>query len=72
MSALLEQCFQSVDETRDTILARWKRLTDIDSGSSDKAGVDAVSRLVEDEPRTLGFSVRVIKIMPSLIFCSAA
>lgn len=60
MSALLEQCFQSVDETRDAILARWKRLTDIDSGSSDKAGVDAVSRLVEDELRTLGFSVRVI------------
>ena len=60
MSALLEQCFQSVDETRDAILARWKRLTDIDSGSSDKAGVDAVSRLVEDELRTLGFSVRIV------------
>ena len=55
MSALLGQCFQSVDETRDAILARWKRLTDIDSGSSDKAGVDAVSRLVEDQLRTLGF-----------------
>lgn len=43
MSQLLQKAFDYVDSQREEILSHWEKLVNMESGSSDKSGVDAVA-----------------------------
>ena len=55
-----EKVFQFVDAHKDEMLALWKELVGIESGSDDKAGVDAVAVRLERELKKAGATTRII------------
>ena len=57
-----KKAFQYVDAHRDEMLALWKELVDIESGSSDKAGVDAVAVRLEHELKSMGATTKIISM----------
>lgn len=60
MTELLRRAFGTIDVSCHEITSLWQRLVSINSSSSDKPGVDAVSRIAEEELQSLGFTVSAV------------
>lgn len=60
MTELLRRAFGTIDVSRHEITSLWQRLVSIDSCSTDKPGVDAVSRIAAEELESLGFTVSAV------------
>lgn len=54
MEPIRKQIAAYIEEHRDAMLEFWRQLVQIESGSANKAGVDAVARRVQAELDTLG------------------
>lgn len=60
MEQLFEAVRKSVDENKDEMTALWKKIVNIDSGSTNIAGVEAVCRVLRQEMECIGMETRVI------------
>lgn len=53
-----KKAFEIIDQSHDYMLGLWSDLVNQDSGSSYKAGVDAVATRIENELKAIGFKTR--------------
>lgn len=59
MEPVRKQIAVYIDEHRDAMLDFWRQLVQIESGSANKAGVDAVARRVQEELDTIGVHTEI-------------
>lgn len=56
-----EKAFAIIDQSHEQMLKLWSDLVNIDSGSTYKAGVDAVADRIEAELKAIGFKTRQVE-----------
>jgi glutamate carboxypeptidase len=61
MNKQLEGAFGYIDSNKDQILALWEELVNIESGTPDKEGVDAVAERIKGVLSDEGFEVRIVE-----------
>lgn len=54
----LKQLYNTIDANRDEMMSLWEKLVNIDCGSGNKAGVDAVGQIIADYLQPLSIPVR--------------
>ena len=63
MEQMKKTVFDFIETHREEMLSLWKELVEMESGSADKAGVDAVAARLEKELKGLGAKTKVV-VMP--------
>ena len=61
MKEQMKKAFEYIDAHRDEILALWEELVNIESGTSDKEGVDTVANRVKEILDDEGFNIRIVE-----------
>ncbi len=62
MNSQKEQAFQFIDEHREEMLALWQELVNMESGSQNKPGIDAVAGRIQQVLASQGAVTRIIEM----------
>lgn len=61
MNNILHKALKSIDDNRENIMRLWEELVNIDSGSSNKEGVDNVAEKLRKCYEEIGFNTKIVR-----------